>query len=155
MRLLLSGLGVLLVNCVATPPISNSPTTIELCEQTVRDYAIYRDNGPTDMYADLFTADGTFELGGDITKGRDALIKRHTKANEAAKWRHVMGDIRILETEDQVTGVSRFIVMSGSNTTPSQATREIIGHYEDTFAVQDGRCRIKTRKVVILFDTTR
>lgn len=131
-----------------------SLTHAQLCEQTVRDYARLRDNGPVEAYADLFTPDGTFQLGDTSVKGRDALVARHNGANSASAWRHTMGDIHITDTNDTLTGQSRFIVKTGALPPPSAVTREIIGHYEDTFVIEDGVCKIASRKVHILFDTS-
>lgn len=133
-------------------------TPQELCEQTVRDYAVLRDNGPVEDYAELFTEDGTFQLGDTALQGREALIARHKGANSAASWRHTMGDIRISELDGKTTGNSRFVVRTGASGSPSPVSREIVGHYvghyEDTFVVKDRTCKIATRKVHILFDTS-
>jgi len=129
-------------------------TTSELCEQTVRDYAVLRDDGPVEAYADLFTKDGTFQLGETVAQGHEALVARHKGANSAASWRHTMGDIRITEIDGNLTGHSRFIVRTGTPTVPSPVSREIVGHYEDTFAIEGGTCKITSRKVHILFDTS-
>lgn len=132
----------------------DTPTAAELCEQTVRDYAVLRDNGPVEAYASLFTEDGTFELGDTVTQGREALVARHVAANSAAAWRHTMGDIRISETNGEFSGLSRFIVRTGAPASPSPVSREIVGHYADKFVIADGQCKIATRKVHILFDTS-
>ena len=131
------------------------PNYVILCEQTVRDYALLRDEGPAEAYADLFTQEGTFELGGTITAGRQALISRHKSANAEAAWRHSMSDIRISKTDKTVTGISRFNVKTGPHLdTPSaEVKREILGDYIDEFEVKGGVCKIKSRKVKIVFDT--
>lgn len=134
---------------------SQAPAFETTCTQTVRDYALLRDEGPAEEYANLFTEDGTFELGGTITEGREALIARHRAANTAAAWRHTMTDIRIRKTDKTIEGTSRFIVKTGPHLdTPSaEATREILGDYLDVFEVKGGVCKIRSRKVNIVFDT--
>lgn len=151
MRFILST--AILLGLTACQP--STPAYISACEQTVRDYAVLRDDGPADQYADLFTQDGTFDLGGTITEGREALIARHKAANAAAAWRHNITDIRITKSGTDIKGVSRFIVMTGPHlgTASAEATREILGDYIDTFVMEDGVCRIKSRKVKIAFDT--
>ena len=129
-------------------------TPAQLCEQTVRDYAVLRDDGPVEAYADLFTNDGTFQLGETVVEGRDALIGRHKAANSAAAWRHTMGDIRVSELDGEITGHSRFVVRTGASGSPTTVTREIVGYYEDTFVIEAQTCKIATRKVHILFDTS-
>lgn len=128
----------------------------QLCEQTVKDYALYRDVGPVQAYADLFTEDGSFTLGGTVTAGHEALKARHVAANKAAAWRHNMTDIRINAAGDDMTGHSRFVVMTGPHAKdmagPPNFTRQIVGDYEDVFVIIDGTCKIKSRKVNVLFD---
>lgn len=128
----------------------------QLCEQTVKDYALYRDVGPVQAYADLFTEDGTFTLGGTVTMGHEALKARHVAANKAAAWRHNMTDIRIETDGETVKGRSRFIVMTGPHAKdaagPSSFMRQIIGDYQDVFVIEGGACKIKSRQVNVLFD---
>ncbi len=142
-------LGAFLSACTASAP---QDTIVDLCTQTVRDYAVLRDEGPAEAYANLFTPDGTFVLGGAQTTGHAALIARHTSANDNALWRHTMTDIRITPVLDGASGVSRFIIDTGPHPAPSASTRRIIGDYEDTFAIENGVCKIKLRTVRILFD---
>jgi hypothetical protein len=128
-------------------------TPIELCEQTVRDYSVLRDNGPAEQYADLFTLDGEFHLGPNMTRGRDALIERHIAANSNTLWRHNMTDIRINE---DLTGTTRFHIFTGPKgdkpAAPVAFTREILGDYIDEFSLESGMCKISSRKVKIVFD---
>ena len=127
---------------------------VDLCAQTVRDYGTLRDEGPAESYADLFTPDGEFHLGPNVTKGRDALIARHIASNADTVWRHNMTDIRISEPKEGLTGVTRFHIFMGSRSDkPSQPTREIIGDYIDQFVMDGTICKIKSRKVKIVFDT--
>lgn len=140
------GLVLPLIGCQANPT-----SHIQMCEQTVHDYALLRDEGPAQDYANLFIAEGTFELGSTITQGHKALIERHVAANEAAVWRHTMTDIRI---SDDLTGTSRFIVHTGPKSdAPDKVIREIIGDYKDVFEIKDGKCQIKSRKVKVVFDS--
>ena len=126
---------------------------IELCENTVRDYAILRDEGPAEQYADLFTEDGEFHLGSNVTKGRSALIERHKAANNTNRWRHNMTEIQIYGKADEYAGVTRFHIFAGPVTDiPSAPNREILGSYFDKFTINDGACKIAYRKVEIVFD---
>lgn len=152
MRTQLFVLTGLLVSACAS--VSGAADTKQLCTQTVRDYTVLRDEGPAEDYTDLFTADGEFHLGPNITKGRDALIARHISANTNARWRHHMTDIRINTENEKITGRSRFHIFTGPLTEKASApSREIIGTYIDGFVIDDGMCKIKTRKVDITFDT--
>jgi hypothetical protein len=66
-----------------------------------------------------------------------------------------MTDIRIKDG-NPITGRTRFVVYVGNpETGASTVVREIIGDYIDTFAIEDGRCKITARKVKIVFDSLR
>jgi len=147
-------ISMLLAGC-STPISTPTPDIVQMCEQTVRDYGPLRDDGPVKAYADLFTENGTFELGNAVTEGREALIARHVTANKASRWRHNMVDVRITDG-DPITGTTRFIIYVGETEVGSTSVvREIIGDYLDTFRVEDGRCKIAARKVKIVFDSLR
>lgn len=133
--------------------VSDGQSAAQLCKQTVYDYARLRDEGPAKDYADLFTEDGQFTLGKTITKGRDALIKRHESANKAALWRHYMLDVKIEEDDGALKGVSRFLIYTAPHPAPAKNPREIIGDYRDTFVIVDGVCKISDRQVRIIFDS--
>ncbi|NNC38481.1 MAG: hypothetical protein EX271_09360 [Acidimicrobiales bacterium] len=127
---------------------------VDLCAKTVKDYGPLRDEGPAEAYADLFTVDGEFHLGPNVTQGRDALIARHKAANTASVWRHNMTDIRIIDSEAGLSGNTRFHIFTGpKGGKPSAPSREIIGDYHDEFVIEEGGCKIKTRKVKIVFDS--
>jgi len=142
---------VILGGCAAP---DNAPTYVDLCTETVRDYAVLRDDiGLADAYGELFSEDGEFHLAGNVAKGREALIARHKIANADVQWRHNMTDIRISETGDKITGNSRFHIFAGPRSeTPVAPNREILGDYTDEFVVENGACKIKVRQVSVIFD---
>lgn len=141
---------LLAVGCAPDPKTSST----ELCEKTVLDYGPLRDDGPAEQYADLFTPDGEFHLGPNVTKGREALIARHIASNSNNVWRHNMTDIRLRENENGLSGVTRFHIFTGPRgEKPTAPAREILGDYIDVFVIQNGTCKIKSRKIKIAFDT--
>lgn len=145
---------ILLSTLTACAPEVRTPF-VELCAQTVRDYGILRDEGPAESYADLFTPDGEFHLGPNVTKGREALIARHIASNADTVWRHNMTDIRITEPKEGLTGVTRFHIFMGPRSDKAgQPSREIIGDYIDQFVMDGTACKIESRKVKIVFDTS-
>lgn len=150
MRRLTPVWGALLLASCDLP--SERLTALQLCEQTVFDYAQLRDEGPAADYADLFTADGRFTLGPNETKGRSALIARHKSANKAALWRHHMLDVKVKEDAGALTGVTRFLIYTAPHPAPAKNPREIIGDYLDDFVIEEGRCKIVSRRVRIVFD---
>ena len=133
-----------------------SPTaSIELCEKTVLEYGPLRDDGPSEQYAELFTADGEFHLGPTVTKGRDALVARHIKANSDTIWRHNMTNIQISDESGRLSGITRFHIYTGPKASkPGAPAREILGDYIDDFVIENGTCKIKLRRVKIVFDTS-
>jgi hypothetical protein len=136
-----------------TPHTKPTPTDTQLCEKTIEAYGPLRDEGPADTFADLFAEDGEFHLAGNITKGRDALIARHIASNAETIWRHNMNGSRIVENENTVSGTTRFHIFAGPRTSsPTAPARELIGDYLDEFTIEDGACKIKSRKVKIVFD---
>lgn len=140
---------VLIAGCVSIA----QPSPVELCERTVRDYGPLRDEGPAEAYADLFAANGEFHLAKNVTKGRGALIARHTASNTALKWRHNMTDIQIIEKNGDYLGKTGFHIFAGPySETPGAFNREILGNYIDIFAIENGACKIKSRKAEIIFD---
>jgi len=142
---------ILLIGCAPVP----QATPIELCEKTVRDYGVARDNGPPEIYANLFTLDGEFHLGPNITKGRSALIERHIESNKNSVWRHNMIDTHISFLKEGIVGTTSFHIFTGPRADkPSAHTREILGDYIDEFVIENGMCKIKSRKVQIVFDTS-
>ena len=149
--------GMLILPACQAQKADNTIQVAELCTQTIRDYAAFRDDpSKADEYGALFTENGTFTLAGNTAAGRDALIARHKGANENAVWRHNMIDIDIDENEGVVTGRTRFIVQTGPRAeTPGPVGREIIGYYEDKFVISDGTCLIQDRSVVVEFDSQR
>jgi hypothetical protein len=145
------GLVLIVASGCAAPDLP--PSAAELCEQTVQRYGDLRDNGPAEAYADLFTTDGEFHLAGNITKGRDALIARQIASTEALRWRHNMTDIQVVEKNGEYFGITGFHIFAGPHSeTPTAFNREILGNYSDKFTIEDGFCKIKSRKVEIVFD---
>lgn len=138
----------------AASPAKSLEAANALCEKTVRNYALLRDEGPAEDYADLFTADGTFTLGENVTRGRQALIARHKAANAAALWRHNILDVKFSDTGGTLSGVSRFMIYTAPHPAPAKNPREIIGDYVDTFVMENGHCRISSRSVRIIFDSS-
>lgn len=139
---------------IAAALISCTPeeTPAQLCNQTVKDYATYRDNPEmAKAYADLFSLDGTFTLGPNTTEGRDTLIARHIASHENATWQHNMNEISIRDKDAVVTGTSRVTVKTSSKDDPN-TTRKIVADYEDNFELIGDKCLIKSRIVKILTD---
>jgi len=145
-------LALILLGGCAAPDLP--PSVPEMCEETVRDYAILRDGKTTSKaYGDLFTEDGEFHLAGDMTKGKDALIARHLAANAETIWRHNMTEIKISQKDGEIRGQTRFHIFAGPRAdAPIAPNREILGTYRDEFMLVKGVCKIKSRKVEIVFD---
>ena len=69
-------------------------------------YSYAFDMGTAEEWADCFTQDGSFEMRGEVQKGREALI-RHVSSRRAAsplQVRHFVSNIVLQEGADSVTG---------------------------------------------------
>lgn len=125
----------------------------KLCSQTALDYGKFRDAPDAALqYADLFTPDGSFTLGGQVTQGRDALIARHQTSNQNQVWKHHPGVPVIAMSNGIITGTSKVIVQTGAKDGPM--TTEITGEYADVFEISKGRCLIKTRDTKVTSRTS-
>ena len=128
---------LILVACAQTAPI-------QLCETTISNYAKYRDNPETaDLYANLFTDEGTFTLGPNTTTGRDALSARHTGSHQSATWQHKMGASQVSNDNGIINGVSNVTVKT-SPKDDAKTIRTITADYIDTFEIVAGTCLIKS-----------
>ena len=144
-------IGISLFSLVAC---EQKTTSIELCETTISNYASYRDNPETaDLYANLFTAEGTFTLGPNTTTGRDALSSRHTGSHKSATWQHEMGMAQVTNNDGVISGVSNVTVKT-SPRNDLKTTRIITADYIDMFEIVAGACLIKSRAVKIVSDET-
>ncbi len=133
----------------------SKPTSIDLCQETVSNYAWLRDSpDQADAYAALFSKNGTFTLAGQVIEGREALANRHRIANQNAVWRHNMIDVEVADKDGTLSGQTRFIVQTGPRSDrPGPVTREIVGSYTDVFEIVGDKCLIKSRLVSVDFDT--
>jgi len=131
---------------------AQTPSQSELCQQTVLDYATFRDD-PTKSsdYANLFTEDGQFKMGSNQNTGRNALINRHKAANKNTIFNHIMDGIEI---NSDLTGTSRVVVYTKNKSDADNINRVIIADYTDKFEMVDGKCLIANRKVSVVFDTS-
>ncbi|NNE58415.1 MAG: SnoaL-like domain-containing protein [Hellea sp.] len=144
-----------LISLTVLAACSASHDEVILCTNTVENYAALRDNPETaESYADLFTDQGTFTLGGSQTAGREALIARHKASHESAKWQHEMGKISVhKQGPDKITGSSQVTVKTGPKGV-AEYERTIAATYDDTFVMENGSCRIKSRLVTVISDET-
>ncbi len=127
-----------------------TPSRMDLCQQTVIDYATYRDDpNRAEAYGQLFSQNGQFTLGPNTVIGRDALIERHKSANTNTVFSHVMENIKI----DGLSGKSRVVVYTKNRQQGAEINRVIIADYIDKFEITNGRCLIADREVSVVFDT--
>ncbi len=134
---------VVLLSCKAQP----SPA--ELCEDTIQSYGVFRDDpDQARPYAELFTPDGSFALGGNVTTGHEALMARHKESHENQRWQHIMSAPVISIQDERIIAVTQVSVKTGPKL--GEMDTIIIGQYQDEFQIVSGSCRIKSRKTSVI-----
>jgi SnoaL-like domain len=129
-------------------PVMTAMDYIEIQQLVARyPYALdtHGDNGY--MYANLFTADGTF----GTTKGREALaaLARSTQPEKSgpAATRHFLTNVIITPTPDGVIGRQYNVLIDvGDDAKPSAIDHG--GHYEDVYVKTPAGWRFKSRLYV-------
>jgi hypothetical protein len=130
-------------SCKSLPPADQAA-----CDKTIMSYPTYRDDkASADLYADLFTDDGAFELMGQVSKGRSELIARHQEANTASVYKHEVTGYEVFEQDGQVYAKGTYTV----SITPRKPNAETVvrhAEFEDKLVLENGVCKIQYRKVV-------
>ena len=105
------------------------------------------DEGRADELSELFTADGQFlRPGAEPVQGRMALAAMvRAAADRSTGNRHLVSAV-VVETGPDDRALGRAYVQVVSGTVPFQPVA--FGRYDDEFAVEDGRWRIRARSFV-------
>jgi hypothetical protein len=125
-------------------------------EQLVARYAYAMDSGADNgnAYADLFAADGEFVLGGDSTRGHDALaalgrsgfVDGHKPANGVSHF--IMNHV-IEPAPGGATGKAYVVLVNiGEGNKPGAEWSNIGGHYEDSYARTAQGWKFKRREFI-------
>jgi len=121
----------------------------DLCKDTIHNYGVLRDDpDQAKSYAELFTPDGSFALGGNVTTGHEALIARHNSSHEDQAWQHTMSGPVISIQDKRISAVTGVTVKTGPK--PGIMDTVITGEYRDEFEIVSGVCRIKSRQTSVI-----
>ena len=136
---------------------SMQETIIESCTRTANSYPYSRDRLDYEVYGDLFTKDAVFELQGDRTVGRDAIVDALRTRGPRAVTRHFSNVVHMEVTgAAKARGVSYLALYRASPEDMADGHNQIAGpaivaEYHDQFEFEDGQCRIAERVVKIIF----
>jgi hypothetical protein len=125
---------------------------LDECRAQVADYAYYWDHNDADGMAGVFTPDATLTLGDQTFTGPEAIVGRMQAREAGSVIRHLMTTVHVERTgADSARGVSYVSIYMGRQ--PDQGLTSVdgfalMGEYHDTFAVNDGDCRIAERRLV-------
>ncbi|WP_158678284.1 nuclear transport factor 2 family protein [Pseudoalteromonas sp. T1lg23B] len=125
---------------------------IKLCEKTVHDYIQYRDLGPVENYQALFTDDATFSVPklNIALSSSEAIANRAKNALMNKKSIHMITSTHIQQlSQNSYSNVAHFILHLSDKNTPDAQKKIFNGRYVDTLIVDNGKCLIKTRDVLI------
>lgn len=134
---------------------------VTACQQLVYDYAYYRDQNDAEKWANVFSKDGVFNMGGmSEFKGRETLAQHVIDDPNSAKiHRHMMTTVRITPIDEKsATGISYVMVLGGaaSNTdtlpTPLGGI-DVMVEYHDKFSLTDEGWKIANREAKLVFIT--
>jgi uncharacterized protein (TIGR02246 family) len=129
----------------------------EIAELVTR-YVTALDTRDADMYAEVFTEDGIYDVTGTVYEGRAAIRKIVTDLQEArdrneaagtptADLYHVMSNSSIeLIDEDEARHTSYAQTVRAAD--GGQFIVGFMGRYEDVIVKRDGRWQIQSRKLV-------
>jgi uncharacterized protein (TIGR02246 family) len=160
-------LSLLIAAAAACSRPTESPESLALLQQSrdraeieelVTRYVTALDTRDADMYAEVFTEDGTYDVTGTVYEGRAAIRKivtdlQESRArNEAAgtppvDLYHVMSNSSIeLIDEDEARHISYAQTVRAAE--GGQFIVGFMGRYEDVIVKRDGRWQIQSRKLV-------
>jgi ketosteroid isomerase-like protein len=128
----------------------------QACTRCSMLYANNIDAGDGDGFADLFTEDGTLELGPVHLEGQVAIRKFANAREDGQVSSHVFSNIVInVESADAATGVTYLVLYKGKSAgdkpimpVPGPA---MVGHYEDRFQKTTEGWKIAERRAVVKF----
>jgi 3-phenylpropionate/cinnamic acid dioxygenase small subunit len=127
-------------------------------EELVTRYVTALDTRDADLYADVFTEDGTYDVTGTVYAGRAAIRKIVTDLQESrarseaagtppVDLYHVMSNssIELIDADEARHTSYAQTVRAAEN---GQFIVGFMGRYEDVIVKRDGRWQIQSRKLV-------
>ncbi len=118
------------------------------CTRLIMDYAVYRDAGDAEAYANLFTENGSLSLLGQTFSSRAAILERMRTAPPQTSM-HLMSTVRIFpESATRARGVSYAeVYVEGAGEAPAKTGGFLaIGRYHDRFEKTEAGWKIAERR---------
>jgi hypothetical protein len=134
------------------------------CERLVLDFAYFSDRQEYEALASLFTPGGTMiRPNGDALSGRAAILAAYRSRPGGRITRHICTNIRITaEAPDRAAGLTYAIVYSAKTGQTPDAhfgipaePRQLVGEFEDEFALTPEGWRIATRRARFVMHAER
>ncbi|CAH9061524.1 hypothetical protein PSECIP111951_02507 [Pseudoalteromonas holothuriae] len=131
-----------------TPP----SIAVKSCEKTILNYIKFRDNGPIKDYQALFTQDATFnipKLNVSLSSNKQ-IADRAAQAMLSNKTIHMITSMHIEPNSmNTLSSTAHFILYMIDKKDKQKTTKIFNGRYVDSLLLDNGRCFIQTRKVLI------
>ena len=131
---------------------------VHACSVTANSYPYYRDRLLYAGYGELFTENASFQIGdGPKIEGRYAIVQALRNRGPRATSRHFSQVVNMQAVgEDAAKGISYLNIYQVDAQTLAKGDNTVgaptfIAEYHDTFKIEDNRCLISNRKVVIVF----
>ena len=121
-------------------------TDHEAITRVVARYCHLLDDGRWDEFADLWADDAEFVLGGEATRGRDA-IRASIEATQPTerRGRHLAVNLELDVDGDRATGVVDFMFWGRDR--EGKAKLMFLGRYDDRLVRTDGTWRFERREI--------
>jgi uncharacterized protein (TIGR02246 family) len=121
-------------------------TDHEAIARVVARYCHLLDDGRWDEFADLWAEDAEFVLGGETTRGRDA-IRSSIEATQPPerRGRHLAVNVEIEVDGDRATGLVDFMFWARDR--EGAAKLMFLGRYDDQLVRTDGVWRFARREI--------
>jgi len=104
------------------------------------------DGGDSATWADTFTEDGTFDLGGKVLKGREELVGFSDGfSGTVSNPRHFASNV-LIEGDGDEARVRAYIHVTKTVGQPAETVIMTSGSYDDTVRRVDGEWRFAARR---------
>ena len=131
---------------------------VTACERLEHDYAIYRDRGNAEAFANLFTEDGEWGRPTTVIKGREAIREYIESSSGGPPEAHLQLQTTIQITpidETTATGISYALVLEApipEEGLPATVVGfQVASESRSTYKLTDDGWKIETREYTTLF----
>lgn len=122
-------------------------------EQLLGEWAWLIDHGRADEAAVLYTSDAEQTIGGVTARGIDTIAEglRRRAALTGRTSRHVMSNLRLSDVTASTAQASWILTLYRSDDSARPPNAILIADVNDTFRLEDGRWKIRSREIVRIF----